>query len=72
MRRLMFVLVLSVSVLAQQQNPPTVWCDYHNAAFLKGGQEFPSGVCYDIYRHTYYDQTCRCRREHRMTMKCAR
>lgn len=64
-------LLLTVAVLAQQtQNPPSVWCDYHGASFIKGGVEFPNGVCYDVYMHSYYDNNCRCTRTHKMVMKC--
>lgn len=68
---IVFILVAFVSAFAQkEQNPATVWCDYHNAQFIKGGVEFPSGVCYDIYTHTYYDAATRKTRTHKMTMKC--
>jgi len=68
---ILFILVAGFCAFEQtRQNPPTVWCDYHNAQFIKGGVEFPSGVCHDIYTHTYYDGNCKCTRTHKMTMRC--
>lgn len=66
---MLFVLVAVISALGQrEQNPASVWCDYHNASFIKGGVEYPSGVCHDVYTHTYYEN--RQMKTHKMTMKC--
>jgi hypothetical protein len=67
----LFILAAFLSVSAQRdQNPATLWCDYHNAQFVKGGVEFPAGVCHDVYTHTYYDASVRKTRTHKMTMRC--
>lgn len=66
------ICLLAVTGLSIGDNPYSVWCDYHNTYFYKKSQEYPSGVCYDVYTHTYYDATCRCNLTHKMSMKCAR
>lgn len=58
--------------LSQTGNPYSFWCDYHSTYFYKKTQEYPSGKCYDVYEHTFYDSECRCTRTHRATMACAR
>lgn len=63
---------VSAVTVQQDQNPPTVWCDYHHTSFFKSGVEFPGGVCYDVYTHNYYDASCKCTRQHKMTMRCPR
>lgn len=55
---------------AQDQNPYSIWCDYHGAYLFKSGTEYPSGVCYDVYKHTYYKDGRTY--EHKATMKCKR
>ncbi|HEY8560453.1 MAG TPA: hypothetical protein VIL74_08755 [Pyrinomonadaceae bacterium] len=66
---LFIVLAAGLSAFAQKaENPATVWCDYHSAQFVKGGVEFPSGVCHDVYTHTYYQN--RRMLTHKMTVRC--
>lgn len=60
----------SAPIDPQDQNPASVWCDYHSTYFFKAGVEYPSGVCYDVYKHTFYDPECRCTRTHKMVMRC--
>lgn len=61
-------LLLSVAVVPQQQNPASVWCDYHNAYFFKSGVEYPNGVCYDKYEHPVWQNGKRY--VHKMSMRC--
>ena len=42
----------------------------HSTYYYKSGTEYPSGVCYDVYKHTYYDRDCQCQRTHKATMRC--
>ena len=63
------ILFFTVAAFAQTaQNPATIWCDVHNAQFVKGGVEFPSGVCYDVYTHNYYEN--RKMRTHKTLVRC--
>jgi hypothetical protein len=59
------MLILTVAALAQQGNP---YCDYHNQYFNPAGQEYPNGICYNVYTHLYWQGGQRY--VHRMTMKC--
>lgn len=66
---------LSLTVMAQSdQNPLTIWCDYHNTSFTKQGQEYPNGRCYDVYKHTYCDLEGKrgCLLVHKAVMPCAK
>jgi hypothetical protein len=66
--RIALLLFAALSVFAQD-NPYSVWCDFHSTYFYKRGRAYPSGVAYDIYEHQYYDRNCRCQRVDRMYMR---
>ena len=59
------LLILALAAAAQQ-NPYSLWCDYHSVYFFKVGQEYPSGRCYDVYSHPLGNTT------HRATVPCSR
>lgn len=63
------LLLVGSAVPRQQQNPSTVFCDYHNANFYKSGTEYPNGKCYDVYTHPVWSNGQRS--IHRMSMRCA-
>ena len=46
------LLVAGLAVLALQ-NPSTIRCEVHNVNFVRMGQAFPSGKCFDVYKHSY-------------------
>lgn len=66
-----FILVAFISAFAQKSNPFNIRCDEHGGMMNKTGQKFFSGVCYDVYKHTYWDAKERKNKVHEMTIKCA-
>lgn len=56
----LLVAVLLVAAVA----PGSVWCDYHNVYAFWAGTEYPSGKCYDVFKHGYGST------EHKLVSPC--
>ena len=73
MKLILCVVVFAVlnSGAAVEDNPMSIPCDVHPGQTLyKAGREYPSGQCFDVYTHSYFDNTCTCSRTHKALLKC--
>jgi hypothetical protein len=44
--------LLLIFVLIQ---PSSIWCDEHSQYAFRQAQEYPNGVCKDVYTHQYLE-----------------